>query len=320
MRVVNDRPEPRCWDHGCNGRVFSTFSNLLRHQRERAGKSKISTCAKCGGQFTRTTALRGMLSPTINLCPRIEFFSAHQTNDKCKPGAGPIRAKRSVYVPKKRHQSPMDDFRRKPRPSYRIHRRAATLNDISAVIGREPIDWGQQQARSTDASDRNFEEQWVHINKLPPGPWSNNATRESPDPLGVAHVEREGSNPPFNMDDYHDPTLYEAQTEDAKIHESHCVSTVPNPFPSYDVTSNLKAFETTASPALPMISTFPSYKGQPVTSPTPSEVHKVEEVPPTHLLLTFPSYKGRPVDSHTPIEIRDSDDEMSPRIKQESED
>ena len=26
--------KPQCWDHGCNGRRFSTFSNLLRHQRE----------------------------------------------------------------------------------------------------------------------------------------------------------------------------------------------------------------------------------------------------------------------------------------------
>ena len=31
MRVLNQRPKPQCWEHGCNGRQFSTFSNLLRH-------------------------------------------------------------------------------------------------------------------------------------------------------------------------------------------------------------------------------------------------------------------------------------------------
>lgn len=34
VRVVQSRPKPQCWDHGCNGRQFATFSNLLRHQRE----------------------------------------------------------------------------------------------------------------------------------------------------------------------------------------------------------------------------------------------------------------------------------------------
>lgn len=46
----------RCYDHGCNGREFSTFSNLLRHQREREGNSSKSSCPKCGAEFTRSTA------------------------------------------------------------------------------------------------------------------------------------------------------------------------------------------------------------------------------------------------------------------------
>ncbi|TLD09839.1 hypothetical protein PspLS_12041 [Pyricularia sp. CBS 133598] len=29
------RPKPQCWEHGCNGSSFSTFSNLLRYQREK---------------------------------------------------------------------------------------------------------------------------------------------------------------------------------------------------------------------------------------------------------------------------------------------
>ncbi|KAF2862949.1 hypothetical protein K470DRAFT_262439 [Piedraia hortae CBS 480.64] len=59
MRAVNERPKPQCWEHGCNGRQFSTFSNLLRHQREKAGTAAKSKCPKCGAEFTRTTARNG---------------------------------------------------------------------------------------------------------------------------------------------------------------------------------------------------------------------------------------------------------------------
>ncbi|OKL55678.1 hypothetical protein UA08_09020 [Talaromyces atroroseus] len=56
VRVLESRPKPQCWDHGCNGREFSTFSNLLRHQRERSGAAAKSECPHCGAVFTRTTA------------------------------------------------------------------------------------------------------------------------------------------------------------------------------------------------------------------------------------------------------------------------
>jgi hypothetical protein len=46
----------RCYDHGCNGREYSTFSNLLRHQREQSGLSNKSHCPQCGADFTRSTA------------------------------------------------------------------------------------------------------------------------------------------------------------------------------------------------------------------------------------------------------------------------
>ncbi|CAG7920296.1 unnamed protein product [Penicillium olsonii] len=55
-RHANSRPRPQCWDHGCNGREFSTFSNLLRHQRERSGVVAKAECPVCGAVFTRTTA------------------------------------------------------------------------------------------------------------------------------------------------------------------------------------------------------------------------------------------------------------------------
>ncbi len=67
VRVVHSRPKPQCWEHGCNGRQFSTFSNLLRHQREKSGQAAKAVCPNCGAEFTRTTARNG-----------------HLQHDKCK--------------------------------------------------------------------------------------------------------------------------------------------------------------------------------------------------------------------------------------------
>ncbi|OBT60697.1 hypothetical protein VE03_09830 [Pseudogymnoascus sp. 23342-1-I1] len=67
VRVVHSRPKPQCWDHDCNGRKFSTFSNLLRHQREKSGMASKPACPKCGAEFTRTTARNG-----------------HMQHEKCK--------------------------------------------------------------------------------------------------------------------------------------------------------------------------------------------------------------------------------------------
>jgi hypothetical protein len=67
VRVVQTRPKPQCWEHGCNGRQFSTFSNLLRHQREKSGQAAKASCPNCGAEFTRTTARNG-----------------HLLHDKCK--------------------------------------------------------------------------------------------------------------------------------------------------------------------------------------------------------------------------------------------
>ncbi|KAK1624103.1 hypothetical protein BDP81DRAFT_464689 [Colletotrichum phormii] len=67
VRVVESRSKPECWEHGCNGRQFSTFSNLLRHRREKSGTATKATCPNCGAEFTRTTARNG-----------------HLLHDKCK--------------------------------------------------------------------------------------------------------------------------------------------------------------------------------------------------------------------------------------------
>jgi hypothetical protein len=61
IRVLASRPKPQCFDHGCNGRQFSTFSNLLRHQREKSGSATKAVCPHCGTEFTRTTARNGHL-------------------------------------------------------------------------------------------------------------------------------------------------------------------------------------------------------------------------------------------------------------------
>lgn len=59
LEIMSSRPKPQCWDHGCNGRQFSTFSNLLRHQREKSGSAMKAICPYCGTEFTRTTARNG---------------------------------------------------------------------------------------------------------------------------------------------------------------------------------------------------------------------------------------------------------------------
>jgi hypothetical protein len=61
FRVLASRPRPQCFEHGCNGRQFSTFSNLLRHQREKSGSAMKAVCPHCGTEFTRTTARNGHL-------------------------------------------------------------------------------------------------------------------------------------------------------------------------------------------------------------------------------------------------------------------
>lgn len=61
-KASNPKEKPQCWEHGCNGREFSTFSNLLRHQREKSGTASKSYCPRCGAEFTRTTARNGHLA------------------------------------------------------------------------------------------------------------------------------------------------------------------------------------------------------------------------------------------------------------------
>ncbi|KAG7408265.1 putative C2H2-type zinc-finger transcription factor orf8 [Fusarium oxysporum f. sp. rapae] len=54
--ILQSPLEPRCWEHGCDGRQFSSFGNLRRHRREKSGKIAKVPCPNCGARFTRTTA------------------------------------------------------------------------------------------------------------------------------------------------------------------------------------------------------------------------------------------------------------------------
>ncbi|KAI5269508.1 hypothetical protein E4T47_07003 [Aureobasidium subglaciale] len=50
---INSRKDLQCWDHGCQGRAFSSRSNLRRHQREQDARVKLLPCPFCGTTFYR---------------------------------------------------------------------------------------------------------------------------------------------------------------------------------------------------------------------------------------------------------------------------
>ena len=54
--AIETAKEPQCWDHGCNGRQFNTFGDLLRQQRESSNTPRKHTCHRCDAEFTRKTA------------------------------------------------------------------------------------------------------------------------------------------------------------------------------------------------------------------------------------------------------------------------
>ena len=45
----------QCWQHGCRGRSFTSFSNYRRHLKEKEGKTKKAICSRCGQQFARAS-------------------------------------------------------------------------------------------------------------------------------------------------------------------------------------------------------------------------------------------------------------------------
>ncbi|KAK1749736.1 C2H2-type zinc-finger transcription factor [Echria macrotheca] len=65
--------ELRCWDHGCDGRLFTNLSNLKRHQRERSSSRAIHICPRCGAHFSRLTGRNRHLQNQS--CTRIRRYS-----------------------------------------------------------------------------------------------------------------------------------------------------------------------------------------------------------------------------------------------------
>ncbi|KAF2259140.1 hypothetical protein CC78DRAFT_586298 [Lojkania enalia] len=61
---LDSLPKFQCWQHGCNGRKFSTLKNLLRHKKEKASGAKIK-CLICGQQFTRRSARTSHIKKNI---------------------------------------------------------------------------------------------------------------------------------------------------------------------------------------------------------------------------------------------------------------
>ncbi|OTA64036.1 hypothetical protein K449DRAFT_432542 [Hypoxylon sp. EC38] len=72
-RSMDRNGKHRCWDHGCNGREFSSKSNFVRHVKERSGASTKGVCPLCGAIFTRNSARDTHLAKQS--CHRIRRYS-----------------------------------------------------------------------------------------------------------------------------------------------------------------------------------------------------------------------------------------------------
>jgi hypothetical protein len=53
LSLIDDDLHRTCFDHGCDGRVFSSRSNFRRHRREKAQQAQLLECPVCGAKFYR---------------------------------------------------------------------------------------------------------------------------------------------------------------------------------------------------------------------------------------------------------------------------
>jgi hypothetical protein len=51
--TINTVADRTCFEHGCDGRLFSSRSNFRRHQREKAQQARLSECPVCHAKFYR---------------------------------------------------------------------------------------------------------------------------------------------------------------------------------------------------------------------------------------------------------------------------
>ena len=105
--------KPRCWDHGCGGRTFSSLGNYRRHLREQNRWAPVFACPICGKLFTRSTARK-----------------LHREMDKCWATAdfGPIASPVPAgFV------TPQDPFAAARYPGMFI----PSLSDVTMLEGKE---------------------------------------------------------------------------------------------------------------------------------------------------------------------------------------
>lgn len=76
-RSTQTPSEPICYEHGCNGRRFSSFENYRRHVREKDPERTV-TCLLCDAKFTRKSNLMQHISQS-----RCRALRTLQRQDGC---------------------------------------------------------------------------------------------------------------------------------------------------------------------------------------------------------------------------------------------
>ena len=61
----------QCWQHGCRGRSFSSYSNYRRHVKEKEAIVEKAVCSRCGQQFVRKSVRN--IHYTQRRCKMIQF-------------------------------------------------------------------------------------------------------------------------------------------------------------------------------------------------------------------------------------------------------
>ncbi|KXH39603.1 hypothetical protein CSIM01_06658 [Colletotrichum simmondsii] len=86
----------RCFDHGCDGRRFSSIGNLVRHQKEqsRGLSARRYECPYCDQTFTRSTARNVHLSQ--GRCGGINTILNDNNDPDPNPNNEPLRATASA--------------------------------------------------------------------------------------------------------------------------------------------------------------------------------------------------------------------------------
>lgn len=106
--------EVRCWDHGCEGRKFSSLGNYRRHLREKNGQAKVHPCPDCGRVFTRSTARNfHRESGTCGLSPRqlmLQMQMQMQVQVQQAQQAQPLLSSSSSFYPPLNVPSPPFDW------------------------------------------------------------------------------------------------------------------------------------------------------------------------------------------------------------------